>query len=340
MGITNGLEVWFVMPRAVINPDDIVGERFGKLVVESYVGRVLRGKTLTHCYLCKCDCGKTNVEATRAALLKGDKKSCGCAYKDAGNAVLEDLTGRQFGRWTVLRRAPNRMSPSGKTRSIMWTCKCECGKVKDVRARALKTGMSTSCGCLQKEHVSAALTDDLTGQRFGYLTVTARNGSTSGHRKSGKAAVWRCRCDCGRELDVPGWCLKNGDYTSCGCKNVSKYELYVMQYLESIGYIRDVDYFKEKTFPGLVGVDVGDRWLIENLVKLRSGRPVLIECQGQQHYRPIEWFGGQNKFDRQVANDAKKRDFAKNNGIELIEMPYTNVLYSDVVTFLKDNDVS
>ena len=92
-----------------------------------------------------------------------------------------------------------------------WKCKCDCGTVKDVGARALKTGMSASCGCLQKERVSEALTDDLMGKRFGYLTVIARSGShcSSKSRKSNFNAVWTCKCDCGETVNVLGFSFKS-----------------------------------------------------------------------------------------------------------------------------------
>ena len=244
------------MPKAIANPNDIIGNKYGKLTVDKYIGIKQSGRNRNHLYECHCDCGNTGIIAFRNALLKGDKKSCGCAHKDAGLSIKENLIGQRFGRWTVIDEAPNKVSKSGKTRSIMWKCKCDCGTVKDVRARALKTGMSTSCGCLQKERVSQALTDDLLGRRFCYLTVIARNGSHCSDKsgKSSHSAVWHCRCDCGNEVDVLGFSLKNGDTTSCGCKKQSKYELYVEQYLESLGYVLNKDFFKEKTFKGLKGI--------------------------------------------------------------------------------------
>jgi hypothetical protein len=54
---------------------------------------------------------------------------------------LKDLTGKVFGRWTVVARAPNR------GRITMWVVRCECGGEKSVRAQALVEGHSTSCGC-------------------------------------------------------------------------------------------------------------------------------------------------------------------------------------------------
>lgn len=53
---------------------------------------------------------------------------------------------------------------------------------------------------------------DLTGQRFGRLTVLERAGSsTDGHAK------WLCRCDCGKTVVVRSEGLKSGKTQSCGC---------------------------------------------------------------------------------------------------------------------------
>ena len=57
---------------------------------------------------------------------------------------------------------------------------------------------------------------DLTGQRFGRLTVLERVPNY----KSGKnydCAVFRCKCDCGNETLVASHNLRTGSTTSCGC---------------------------------------------------------------------------------------------------------------------------
>jgi len=331
------------MPKA-IDPNDILKRKFGKLTVEGYAGRKVVGRNGYHMYICSCSCGATDVMVLRRNLLSGDTTSCGCAHKDAGNAVIEDLAGRVFGRWRVIERAPNRVSPSGKTRSIMWLCECECGTRKIVGARALKTGMSTSCGCLQKERVSEANTDDLTGREFTHLKVMYRNGSRYPRnygikgRKSGVRAVWHCVCDCGNECDVAGEFLKTGDITSCGCSHSSKYEHHVVRYLESLGYARDVDFFKEKTFPGLVGLK-GGALRFDFFVRLRSGENVLIECQGEQHIRATDWFGGDTYLASLQAHDELKRNFADENHIRFIEINHKNVTYEDVSKCLSENGI-
>ena len=52
---------------------------------------------------------------------------------------------------------------------------------------------------------------DLTGQRFGKLTVL-RPAENIGRR-----TAWRCRCDCGQEITAMTLDLRRGRRTSCGC---------------------------------------------------------------------------------------------------------------------------
>ena len=54
---------------------------------------------------------------------------------------------------------------------------------------------------------------DLTGQRFGKLTVLAPAENI------GTRTAWLCRCDCGQETVVTTLRLRDGRRTSCGCDN-------------------------------------------------------------------------------------------------------------------------
>ena len=54
-----------------------------------------------------------------------------------------DLTGQQFGRLTVLEKAPNSLT----TRGTRWICKCECGAKKIISGHSMRNGTSKSCGC-------------------------------------------------------------------------------------------------------------------------------------------------------------------------------------------------
>lgn len=58
------------------------------------------------------------------------------------NTRANDLTGKIFGKWTVIE-STNKRASNG---SIYWHCVCECGNEKDVLAQSLISGKSLSCG--------------------------------------------------------------------------------------------------------------------------------------------------------------------------------------------------
>lgn len=45
---------------------------------------------------------------------------------------------------------------------------------------------------------------------------------------------------------------------------------------------------------------------------------IAIECQGKQHFEPIEYFGGQESYERQRKNDVDKRESVTQEGIQLL----------------------
>ena len=60
---------------------------------------------------------------------------------------------------------------------------------------------------------------DLTGKRFGRLTVIGRadDYSVKSEYSFDRKITWRCLCDCGVECVVIGANLKRGATRSCGC---------------------------------------------------------------------------------------------------------------------------
>ena len=117
-----------------------------------------------------------------------------------------DLTGKEFGRWTVLEK----VSLSGAAR---WRCRCSCGTERDVAARHLLSGATMSCGCIAKENRKEKHGADLSGRRFGKLHVLSR-----AEPDETGAQRWLCRCACGREYIARYSPLNRGQIKSCGCE--------------------------------------------------------------------------------------------------------------------------
>lgn len=65
--------------------------------------------------------------------------------------AFQDLTGKKFGRLTAIKRDFTK-------KRTAWLCKCECGNTKIVTSTHLKSGLTKSCGCLQKERAIEAKT--------------------------------------------------------------------------------------------------------------------------------------------------------------------------------------
>lgn len=84
---------------------------------------------------------------------------------------FKDLTGKRFGRLTVIKRDTS-------SKRTKWICKCDCGKIKSIQATHLNSGATTSCGCYQKEKASKA------NKTHGYT------GTSLHHRW--KAIIQRC----------------------------------------------------------------------------------------------------------------------------------------------------
>ena len=45
---------------------------------------------------------------------------------------------------------------------------------------------------------------------------------------------------------------------------------------------------------------------------------IAIECQGIQHYKPIDYFGGKKAFEYRKKLDENKKELCRQNGVDII----------------------
>lgn len=110
-----------------------------------------------------------------------------------------------FGRLTVKEFAEKK---NGKR---YWLCQCVCGTTKIVQESHLLTGHTKSCGCLSRG-MKASRAVDLRGQRFGRLIALEKTA-----KRKKQCVVWKCLCDCGKEIECSSEMLTRGKVRSCGC---------------------------------------------------------------------------------------------------------------------------
>ena len=126
--------------------------------------------------------------------------------------AFQDLVGNKFGRLTVTARD---LSETG--RRARWRCQCSCGQFVNILGESLRSGATSSCGCLRREITAAARFKDLTGQTFGRLVVLKRSASNRTNRID-----WICECSCGTTVLRTQFDLTNSREPSCGCYKLER----------------------------------------------------------------------------------------------------------------------
>lgn len=269
---------------------DLSGQKFGKLTVLETLYNY-NGKNRAT-YKCKCECGNIVYISSNSI---HRQQSCGCSRR------IDSMFGQRFGKLIVTEMLYD-YKKNGET---YCKCDCDCGNTLIIRANGLKTGNTTSCGCITSP--------SLIGKKFGRLTVVEEIQDSTPQR------LWKCKCDCGRYTNVYSYTLTSGHTKSCGClrsESVSHGETLIAQILKE----NDIEFEKEKTFSNCIGT--GGKVLRFDFYLPEYN--TLIEYDGMQHFQPVEYFGGEEKFKKQQANDDTKNVYCIENAINLIRIPYTH----------------
>jgi hypothetical protein len=111
-----------------------------------------------------------------------------------------NLINKIFGKLKVLCITNKRLSGH-----VILKCICSCGNIAFISQNHLINGQTKSCGCLSSPN--------LIGLKFSKLMVIKK----SNKRTKCGLKLWKCKCDCGKIVDVIGTNLKTGRKKSCGC---------------------------------------------------------------------------------------------------------------------------
>lgn len=109
--------------------------------------------------------------------------------------------------------------------------------------------------------------------------------------------------------------LINGNITG---KNFSKGARKIAKALQDMNILFEQEY----TFDDLIGIDEYHRLKFDFRIQL-SDRTVFIEYDGEQHYRPISFFGGEESYQKLKKYDRLKDEYIKalSNSV-LYRIPY------------------
>lgn len=220
--------------------------------------------------------------------------------------LSDRLVGQRFGHLTVIKDSGRRLH-----RSIIWECKCDCGNIHYVTSNNLNSNNVKTCG--KSDCKYHTFYEDLTNKQFGKLTPLYPTTM-----KDGSHMYWMCKCSCGNPIlkEVSSLALKRGDVQSCGCIKRSIGEMNIIKVLTE----NNIPFQEQVSFPDLknkkpLRYDFGiyDK-NTNNLIR-------LIEFDGIQHFEEQNYFS--NSLTEIKINDKIKNEYAKNNNIPLVRIPYT-----------------
>lgn len=223
--------------------------------------------------------------------------------------------GMRFGDWEVIERDYH---PTSKQHSTFWFCKCHrCEKIYSVSRDGLVSGKSSCCNHCKGEKISNKLIENglvsyKIGEQYGYLTIVGRGKQRDHH------TYVKCLCKCGKELEIRLEHLKGqgnrGRTISCGCASQSSGEIKITQLLK-LANIEFQAQYRIKAFNISSPFDFA---IFKNNQLLG-----LIEYDGEQHFIPVDFWGGEEALKLQQERDERKNKWCKENNIKLVRIPYT-----------------
>lgn len=284
---------------------DYAGQKYNMITLITRISNP--NKTGTY-WAAQCDCGNY-FPAYVPNVVKGRQKSCGCLKH---RPRYRDVTGQTFGELTAIRHIDG-------SAPCKWECRCSCGRTTIVQAGNLFSGHTRSCGHLETEKLLPSKMVDISGQKFGELTPIEPF-----FHPTRKRVAWHCLCSCGKEYDVVATDLTSGDVISCGHLSQSYSEYHIEQWLQQHNFKYNI----EVRLPGL------EKLRFDFQIYWDDNHWCLLEFQGEQHFHPVEYFGGEEKFLRQQQYDQQKRDYCQSHNILLYEIRYNEVLEEKLEEYL------
>lgn len=257
---------------------------------------VLEGKTVKEIgVLLKCSIPTVNKYAN----------IMGIDLNKRHNIRTSNIEGTEFeiSQLKVLERDFN---PPFKSHETAYKCQCLiCKEIKTYR----KSNILKGPGCHKCSNTKGGrgYREWNIGDKFGFLEIIDK-GKKDGYVK--------CKCICGIKKEIRLAHLKGYRHSrtvSCGCQQKSSGEIKIEQILKE-NNIKYKTQYKIKEFSNYSLFDFA---IFEGETLIQ-----LIEFDGEQHYKPVAHFGGEEQFKIQQERDQRKNLYCQKNNIKLIRIPY------------------
>jgi hypothetical protein len=344
-----------------IRPEDLIGMRFGKLIVVKLSEKYKYGRPTWECI---CDCGNTRTVESQF-LKSGAVTHCGCSKKI--RTSVKNIEGNVFGKLTVINYVG-----LNKHGQAMWECLCECGNKSIVSCSSLTSGNTLSCGKHKADKGLKRRNEELLNKKFGDLIVlkvlkpdkyysvnciclcTICNNETiirfselnKGRtccRICSMKSVWEnnkidisgnkygllTAIEESKDMGYPFWKFK----CECGNEIICDKGNVMGGFRKSCGCLKSFGESEINRILTKNGISFIHQKCFDNCKNLKplpfdfyiESINCCIEFDGEQHKEAVDYFGGVESFEKRKKNDRIKNKYCKNNNIYLLRIKYEDM---------------
>lgn len=170
-----------------------VGDRYGLLTILEDLPDGTPRRVLA-----KCDCG--NIKEFRLDSLKsGTTTSCGCSR-------IKNEVGKKYGKLKVIGIADK--NEDGK---YLFNCVCDCGEKTVVQGYYLRSGETTSCGCVKKETEEVNLREKYEENRVDGVAMHLFNDKPMKNSSTGYRGVFKYYTRVSKQERYGAWITVQGE---------------------------------------------------------------------------------------------------------------------------------
>ena len=245
----------------------------------------------------KCKCGNV-YEAPWAKVTSRNQWQCPkCSGKEKLN--LEDI------KKECLKHNIECLEEKYVNNATKMKFKCKCGNVYEARWRDIKSHNQWQCPkCSGNEKLNL---EDIKKECKEHGVECLEERYENNYTKM------KFRCKCGNIYEAAWNIVKRNNQWQCSkcSKAMPRGEVLTQKYLDSKNILYTTQDSLGCTNPKT------DKNLPFDFVIRNNNETIIIEIDGEQHYRSVEYFGGEKGFESTQYRDDIKNEFCKNNGYKL-----------------------
>lgn len=274
-------------------------------------------KTEKNKMLFKCNCGN-EFETTFERFRLRNKRQCNsCGFIE--QLKKQSLSYDEVKRYVTENSNSELLDTEYVNVNSKLKFKCKCGEIFFKSFYKFKNKSKTCKKCSYLEiSISQTFTIDFV------KSFIESNGCTllSEIYKSSEEII-DIKCKCNNVYKTTFNSFKNYNQIRCArcTRKMSKGEILIEDFLKNNNF----EYIKQYKFEDLKA-DNGKHYLKFDFAIIKDDELIqLIEFDGKQHEKPIDFYGGNKAFEVLKSNDRKKDEYCSNKGIKLHRIPYNEI---------------